>query len=319
MGNLKHCVDRTYLKWQYFVLSGLLLLILAASNIVWKTQDIAKVYQVHQYVLVNDGSGSMVNAQKENGIGSELTALISGNDKLFDCLGRRSDGSKDLVGAVIFSDDAFIVSGLIDDPQFIQKKLRRIDYRLPPLAQGTDIESGLFTAVDMLLSHNDVVNQDEMYKLQLKLYGQDNKVKVDDFIESLIAKKDKFTGSSVIIFTDGLFNAVGNQRKMSSFKIIDFCRLVGIRVYFISIFDLDKTLIQFCKNTGGRGEIVKGYDQKKLEEIYNDIATSQANEYVVKEQNVDRSLADIFGCIGVWLVFCGFMIHMTLQLNFTEV
>lgn len=317
--NLRGRTVRNYFKWQYCMLLGSFFLTLAACNIVWKMKEIIQVYQVHKYVLVNDGSGSMVNPQKENGIGDELTALISGNDKLLDFLGKRKDGSKDLVGAVVFSNDAFVVAGLTDDPQFVQKKLKRIDYRLEPMGGGTDIESGLWAGVEMLLSHNDMIKQYELDKLQFKFYGQETKVKVDDFTNSIAARKEKFAGGSIIIFTDGIFNAHGNQRKMSSFKIIDFCRLVGIRIYFISIFDLDKDLVKFCKDTGGRGDIIKGYDKNRLEEIYNEIVVSQANEYVVKEQSVDRSLADIFAGIALWLILTGFMIHTTLQLNFTEV
>lgn len=303
--------------WQYFILFGCFCLVLAACNIVQKTRDLVKAYQVHKYVLVNDGSGSMVNSLKENGIGAELTAVLSGNDKLFDFLGKREDGSKDLIGAVIFSNDAFTISGLTDDPEFVRKKLKRIDYRLPPLAQGTNIESGLWAGLEMLLSQD--ANQEELDHLQRRLYGYEDHVKIDDVLESIIAKKDKFVGSSIIIFTDGEFQATGDDRKMSSFKIVDFCRLVGIRVYFISIFTLDRNLIRFCKDTGGRGEVVKGYDKKRLEEIYDDIAVSQANEYSIKEQNVDRSFSELFGIIGLVFVSLGLFVHTTICLNFTEV
>ena len=317
--NLSGRVKKTIFKWQHFMLFGAFFITLAAANFVLSMKEQTKVYQVHKYVLVNDGSGSMVNFQKENGIGSELIAVLSGNDKLFEFLGNRKDGSKDLVGAIIFSDDAFMISNLTDDPAFVQQKLKRIDYRLPPLARGTDIESGLWAGVEMLLSHNNAVKQDDLDKLQFKFYGQERQVKPDDFIKSIVKNKDKFEGGSIIIFTDGIFDANGSQRKMSSFKIIDFCRLAGIRVYFISIFDLDRELIRFCKETGGRGDIIKGYDKKSLEKIYNEIVVSQANEYVVKEQSIDHSLSEIFGGLGLWCILVGFFLHTTIQLNFTEV
>jgi len=316
--NLRGQTVRTVFKWQYFMLFGAFCIVLAAVNVVFSMKEVTKVYQVHKYVLVNDGSGSMVNFRQENGIGDELTAVLSGNAKLFDFLGNRSDGSKDLVGAVVFSDDAFVVSGLTDDPKFVQKKLKRIDYRLAPLSKGTDIESGLWAGVEMLLSHNDVIKQEDLDKLQFRFYGPGKQVKPDD-LQAIIDNKDKFAGGSIIIFTDGIFDANGSQRKMSSYKIIDFCKLVGIRVYFISIFDLDRELIRFCKETGGRGDIVKGYDKSRLEGIYNEIAVSQANEYVAKEQSVDHSLSEIFGGIGLWCILVGFFLHTTIQLNFTEV
>lgn len=310
---------KSFINWQYIILLGSFFLVLASCNVVLHMKETVKISQVHKYVLVNDGSGSMVNFSKENGIGQELAAVLSGNDKLFDFLGKRKDGSKDLIGAVVFSSDAFIVSGLSDDPQFVKKKLRRIDYSLQPLSQGTDIESGLWTGLEMLLSYNNIIKQEELDHLQFKFYGQENQVKRDSVLDSILAKKDKFTGGSIIIFTDGIFNANGNAKKMSSFKIIDFCRLVGIRVYFISIFDLDNTIIKFCKDTGGRGDVVKGYNKRRLEEIYNEIAISQANEYTVKEQSVDHSLSTLFGSLGLFFVSMGFLFHTTLQLNFTEV
>lgn len=319
LDGLSSKIVKNYINWRFFILLGVFSLVLAACNIVFQMKETIKVYQAHKYVLVNDGSGSMIDVRKENGIGNELTALISGNDKLLDFLGNRQDGSKDLVGAIVFSDDAFTVAGITDDPKFIQRKLKRIDYRVPPMAQGTNIESGLWAAVEMLLSHNDIVKHGELDRLQFKFYGNDRQVKSDGEIESIISRKDKFAGSSIIIFTNGIFNAEGNNSKMSSFKIIDFCRLVDIRVYFISIYDLDNRLITFCKNTGGRGDIIKGYNKERLEEIYNEIAVNQSNEYVVKEQSVDHSFSMIFGSIGLLLILVGMFIHTTFQLDFTEV
>jgi hypothetical protein len=82
---------------------------------------------------------------------------------------------------------------------------------------------------------------------------------------------------------------------------------------------LDTQLVKFCKETGGRGDIIKGFDKKRLEQIYNEIVVSQANEYVVREQAVDHSLSRIFGGIGLWCILVGFFLHTTIQLNFTEV
>ncbi len=304
-------------KWQYFVLIGSLFVLLGACNFVWKNKETTKSLMVHKYVLVNDGSGSMVDGSKENGIGKALIAVLSGNDKLFEFLGKRNDGSKDLVGAIVFADDAFVVSGFSDDPSFVQKKLRRIDYRLPPLSQGTDIESGLWAALEMILS--DAVGKEDLLIIQKAFYGSGNTVKIDKALNDVIVKKKKFEGSSIIIFTDGIFNPNGNNRKMSSFKIIDFLRILGVRVYFISIFDLDKDLIKACIATGGRGDILADYDKSKLEIIYTDIVKSQATEYVIKEKSVDMSLATYLGMGGFIFIIIGILLHNTLQLNLTEV
>lgn len=309
--------NRVY-YWQTFVLSGCIVLILAASNLTWKVVETRKVALVHKYVLVNDGSGSMVNMTKENGIGKELTAVLSGNQRLLSFLGNRSDGSKDLVGAIVFADDAFTVSNLCDDPNFVYKKLLRIDYRVPPMCQGTNIGAGIWAAIEMSLAGE--IPQEDLDHLQIKFYGEGHELKKDDLIKSMIAKKDKFTGTSIIFFTDGIFNdAAGKPKVMSTYKLINFCRDMGIRVYFISIFELDHLIKKYCKDTGGRGEVVNGYDQNRLEEIYDDVVKSQSQEYVIKEESIDRSFAYWFGLVGLLLVLLGVLLHNTSQLNFTEV
>ena len=316
--NLSNKIVKTQFKWQHLILVGAFFLIIAACSIIRESKELAKVYAVHKYVLVNDGSGSMVNNSKENGIGNELIAVLAGNDILLNFLGKRKDGSKDLVSAIIFSDDAFIVSGLSDDPKFVQKKLKRVDYRMPPLSSGTNIEAGLWGGLEMLLSNNDLVKQEELDHLQFKFYGK-GPLKTDDAVEAIVARKSNFVGNSIIIFTDGFFNAEGDRNKMSSFKIIDFCKLIGVRVYFISIGSLNETLIKSCKNTGGRGDVIQGYDRKAIERIYEEIVTSQANEYVLREVAVDHSLSDLFSVFGIVLVYLGLIFRNTVYLNYTEV
>ncbi len=296
------------------------LFLIAACNFVWKTKEVTKTYLAHKYVLVNDGSGSMVNGSKENGIGDELTAVLSGNDKLFDVLGKRKDGTKDLVGAIVFSNDAFVVSNLSEDPQFVQRKLKRIDYRAEPMNQGTDIEAGLWAGVDMLLSYKDVVPEKDLNHLQIRFLGMEHHVKMDPVLESIVAKKEHFKGGSIIIFTDGIFDPRGSEQKMSSYKIINFCKMLGIRVYFISIFNLDSTIIEYSRATGGRGEIVKsGYDKRRLEQIYEEIASSQAAEYEMKEQMKDNSISGWIGLYAFFLLVIGLIWRSVVQLEFTEV
>lgn len=303
------------------MLMGAAFLVMGACNFVWKTKESFRVSLVHKYVLINDGSGSMVDYNKPNGIGKELTSVLSGNAKLFEFLGKRQDGSKDLVGAVVFSSDSYVVSFLSDDPEFVHKKLKRVDYRLPPMNQGTYVGIGLWTGLEMVLSHDKSISQSDLDHLQLKFYGAGHNIKKDSVTEALVANKNVFAGSSLIFFTDGIFDyPEGNPRIMSTYKIINFCKDMGIRVYFISIFQLDPLIIRYCKDSGGRGELITdGYNKKRLEEIYEDIVTSQAKEYTIKEESVDRSLGTILGLIGLALVLCGLVLHNTKQLNFTEV
>lgn len=303
------------------MLLGSSFLVLGAANFVWKTKETSRISLVHKYVLINDGSGSMVNGSKPNGIGKELISVLSGNAKLFDFLSKREDGSKDLVGAVVFSSDSFVVSYLSDDPEFVHKKLKRIDYRLHPLNQGTYVAAGLWTGLEMVLAHEHTISQSDLDHLQLKFYGQGHEIKKDIITDSMIANRDRFVGSSLIFFTDGIFDyPEGNPFVMSTYKIINFCKEMGIRVYFISIFQLDQLVIKYCKDSNGRGELITdGYNKKRLEEIYEDIVTSQAKEYAIKEDTVDRSLGTILGFIGLVLILFGLILHNTKQLNFTEV
>ena len=321
MENLPTFNPKFWLSWEFLMLTGILFLIAGAANFVWKTKESSKVNLVHKYVLINDGSGSMVDNNRPNGVGDALTAVLSGNAKLFDFLGKRNDGSKDLIGAVAFSSDSFIVSYLSDDPDFVHKKLKRIDYRLPPMNQGTYVAAGLWTGLEMILSHDQSISPESLDNLQVKFYGQGHNIKHNNTTESIVANKANFAGTSLIFFMDGVFFAPdGNKNIMSTYKIINFCKEMGIRVYFISIYQLDQTIIRYCKDTNGRGEIVAdGYNKKKLEAIYEDIVTSQAKEYIIKEENVDRSLGTILGSIGLVLVLCGLVLHTTKQLNFTEV
>jgi len=319
--NLSTFNPRLWWSWEFLMLVGGAFLIVGAANFVWKTKETFKVNLVHKYVLINDGSGSMVDGSKPNGIGKELTSLIAGNAKLFDFLGKRNDGSKDFVGAVVFSSDSFIVSYLSDDPEFVHKKLKRIDYRLPPMNQGTYVAAGLWTGLEMVLAHDQSVSAADTEHLQLKFYGEGHKIKSDNITDSIVANKANFAGSSLIFFTDGIFDApAGNNRLMSTYKIINFCKDMGIRVYFISIFQLDQFIIRYCKDSNGSGELITdGYNKQRLEKIYEDIVTSQAREYMVKDEDVDRSLGTILGLIGLFLIVCGLVLHNTKQLNFTEV
>lgn len=321
MANLPTFNPRFWLSWEFLMLAGILFLIAGAANFVWRTKESSKVSLVHKYVLINDGSGSMVNFSMPNGVGKELTSLMAGNAKLFNFLGKRNDGSKDLVGAVAFSSDSFIVSYLSDDPDFVHKKLKRIDYRLPPMNEGTYVAAGLWTGLEMVLSHDKNISQESLDNLQLKFYGNGHKIKHNSITESIVSNKANYVGTSLIIFTDGVFFAPdGNNTIMSTYKIINFCKEMGIRVYFIAIYQLDQHIVKYCRETNGRGEIVTdGYNKQKLEAIYEDIVTSQAKEYVMKEENVDRSLGTILGSIGLAFVLCGLILHTTKQLNFTEV
>lgn len=321
MENLSTFNLKLWTSWEFLVVLGATFITLGACNFVWKTKENFRVGMVHKYVLINDGSGSMVSWRNKNGIGPELTSVLSGNAKLFEFLGKRKDGSKDLVGAVVFSSDSFIVSYLSDDPEFVHKKLKRIDYRLAPLNQGTYVGAGLWTGLEMILSQNNMVNQDDLNHLQLKFYGRGHNLKKDNVVEGMIANKNKFIGSSLIFFTDGIFDfPEGREWVMSTYKIINFCKEIGVRVYFISIFQLEPLIIKYCNETNGLGVLIKdGYDKKRLEEIYEDIVTSQAKEYTIKEEVVDRSLGTILGLIGLGLVLCGLILHNTKQLNFTEV
>src|ERR1019366_8019947 len=156
------------------------------------------------------------------------------------------------------------------------------DYRVPPMNSGTQLEKALWAGVFLVLNVNKGTElSDDMKRLQIRMYGVGLKMKPDSFVDKMVAEnKEKAKGASLVVFTDGIFDKPeGAQYLMSCYKIMDFCKLVGIRVYVISVEQLQDLVLMSCKETGGNGVVIKEYNQVRFDQAYIDIIKSQANEY----------------------------------------
>lgn len=296
--------------------------IFAAADPQFQVTEQKHTMLVHKYVLINDGSGSMVEGNKDRGVGRALGTVQKGNEVFLKLLDQRNDGSKDLVGAIVFSNDAYIVSHLVDDPAFVAKKLSYVDYRNAPMNGGTQLEKALWAGVFLAMNVNKGTElSDDMNRIQVRMYGYGFKVKQDAFVKKVVDdNQDRVKGASLVIFTDGVFyQPEGANQVMSCYKIMDFCKLMGIRIYVISVEQLQSLVMVSCKETGGSGVVIKEYNQARFDQAYTDIVKSQANEYVVTEKVADKSLAMWMAIVGLCFFLINLVLANTISRVFTEV
>jgi len=307
-GKSKFRLNYKFLNWLAFFF-----LILAASDISWSITEVVETHLVHKYILINDASGSMVDFMQKNGIGREMQALLDGNKKFL--LGLKDGKRKDYVGAIVFSSNAFVVSDLVDDPEFVLKKILRIDYSINPLAGGTNIKSAIWTGILMALGEkkND--------KLEVRMYGDENRLIEDDYLKGLASSKQKeVQGTSLIVFTDGFLpNPAGSNFDMSMFKLMNFCEMIGIRIFLISVSTMEINIASSIKKTGGSIIVTNDINSSKLTKVYKDILDSQANEMIEVEQESDKSLSQLLAFVALIFLFLGIVLQNTFNRNFTEV
>lgn len=302
-------------RFDYKILNwiGWTLLIIASVDLSWSYLENREVFLVHKYVLINDASGSMVDFLQDNGVGKDLKILIDANERFLSKV--KESESQNYVGLIFFSDFAFIASDFVDDPEFISKKLSRVDYRRNPLGSGTNITDALWGGLMMAL------DEKKYDSLEIKMYGSDRRINDDSFLREIIEKKSSVAkGTSLIIFTDGFFfNTDGTPNALSAFKILDFCRMIGIRVYFISVFSVNEDLNQYIKDTGGEVIVEEQISNSNLDRVYTEIFENQANEIEVQQQQVDTSFSGILASIALIFLIFGIILQNTANRNFTEV
>lgn len=299
--------------------AGWCLLILASANFLWGTTVVQKHHPVHKYILINDGSGSMVEIKRDRGVGRRLDLLYKGNKALLDMLDKRNDGSKDLVGAIVFSNDAFVVSYMVDEPQFVAKKLSYVDYRYPPMNQGTQLENALWAGIEMILSNEKEID-DDLNKVNSRMYGVGFDYEKKD-VQSILEKYRPIAQHScVVIFTDGEFdNPAGTKNRMSVYKQLRLCKDLGIKVYVISVETVDNFVERYTKDTGGFSTIFQDFDENKFKKAYENIVESQAQEEIIVEQHIKKSFATIIATIALGFLSVGLFLSLTTGRNFTEV
>jgi len=106
---------------------------------------------------------------------------------------------------------------------------------------------------------------------------------------------------------------------MSAYKLLDFCKLIGIRVYLISVFRLDTGFNDAIEGTGGEVLVINQVDSLKLKRVYEDILNSQANEMTKTTEEVDKSVSQILASVALILLIIGMVLQNTINCNFTEV
>ena len=298
---------------------GWILLVLAAVNFFWGYTTTVRRQPIHKFVMINDGSGSMVEINKPRGMGERLTTLNKGNEALLEMLNKRNDGSRDLVGAIVFSNSSFVVSYMVDDPKFVSKKLSLVDYRRSPLGAGTELDWALWGGIDMILSNEKDVD-DDLIVLRNRMFGVGHNYKKEGTEHILTKYKAVAEYSCIIIFTDGEFdNPAGLSYRMSLYKLLSLCKDLGIRVYVISVATVDNFIERYTNDTGGFAQIFTDFEENKFRKAYQNIFKSQTTNEIVVEEQVRKPLGTIFGLVAFGFICLGLLLRLTFDRSFTEV
>ncbi len=321
----KKIAPTSFLKW-----IGWVLIVMAAVDYRVGYKESFKKLITHKYVLVNDGSGSMVGDDEKNGVGKKLTTLLKANDLFLKTLEnlKRSDSSKDSVSMIVFSDDPFVVSYFVEDYDFIRHKMFQIDWRVrPPLNSGTEMNKAIWASVNLILKKNkesggSFLSDEEFANLGARLKGSTGAFSLENSYSSsskMPIIKEQISGSSIIAFTDGIFPITGDRNVMSVFKLLSLCRQMGIRFYLISVELIDVELLNYIKLTGGNGIIVSGFNQEKINNSYQEIINQQAGEYKIIDRHQKRSYAEWFAGTGFALLLIYIVIRNTISRSLTEI
>ena len=313
-----------FLKW-----AGWLLIVLAAIDYGIGYTESYKQLIIHNYVLINDGSGSMVVDFNPNGVGKKLTVLLKANDRFLKTLEnlKRPDGGKDFVGVLVFSNDPFVVSHFAEDYDFIRQKLAKVDWRFSPLNGGTEMNKAIWAGVKLILKKNAdskgaSFSTEELVSLETGFKGNSRDLKLKN-LSSITGKlpiiKEQITGSSLIAFTDGKFTLDGSQIWMSIPKLLLFCKEMGIRFYLISVEDIDPVLLKYIKLTGGDGMIANNFNVEKINNAYQTIISWEAGEYKIIDRYQKKSYADQLAVAGLTLLLIYIVLRNTMSRSLTEI
>lgn len=306
----------------YFLLMpALALLIIAAADPFAGERKIYKKLIIHNYILMNDGSGSMVSFGEEKGVGRSLQALMSANEEFLNSLEKleKLAEQKDLVGLIAFSHDAYVVSYPTADYRVIKKKLELIHWNAVPLGGGTELANALWTGIQVVMAKTD--HKDDLAAFEKYCSGSGSNLNLPASLKTQAQGfADEIIGTSFIIFTDGNVYMTGSLARLSTGKILDLCRLLKIRVHLISVEWLGADLQTAIAKTGGSVAIVKkASDAYKLKEIYKQIAERHAREYLIEDRLEKRSYYLWFAVPGTCLLFIWLFVRNTVSRSLTTV
>ena len=303
----------------FLFLSGISLLILSAFNF-WKGYEKhSQKYLVHNYVLINDGSGSMA--------GWGIETLLFGNKVFFETLKTfdRKEDERDLVAQAVFSDGAYVVSYFGDSYDNLYKKMELINWETPPLNGGTDAGSGFWSAIQLVLKKNSYnggsnYSSEEMSALIARVRGWENELVLTDVLKEKTATLEKeLTGYVFIMFTDGSFTVSQGDKFISPRKVLDLCKGLGIKVYIISVGSANVELEKLVESTGGGMFFIESNaDHQSLAGIYKKIAEEEGRstvDFVVKEK---RYYYRWFAIPAFALLFFWIVLKNTVSRSLTE-
>ncbi len=263
----------------FLFISGISLLILSAGDLWIGYSERSKKYLLHNYVLINDGSGSMTMFKET------IPALLFGNKTFFDALKEsdRKDNERDLVAQIVFSNGAYVISYFREDYDNLMRKMELVDWKTSPLNQGTDAGSGFWSAIQLALKKN-VYNgghnysPEEMKMLIARSRGWEGDLKLNKALEEKTTIiRQELTGYVFIVFTDGVFDLGSTPQFISPKKTINLCERLGITVYIISVGSANVDLQKLVRATGGDMLFLKtSKDRQAVATLYKKIAERES-------------------------------------------
>lgn len=316
----------------YFLVGcGLLFLIVAAADPTSGKKQLQRRYLVHTYLVIDDGSGSMIGYNEPLGVGDKLSALLAGNKAFLEAVEStpRPPNEKDAVGIILFSSDAFVLAYPESNYDNLWMKLKMINWRDRPLGMGTEINKALWISIQTIIQRNYQAGgvfftPEELDDLQQRVSGRGRRINLSPALQKkvdLIAKE--VVGTSFIIFTDGEFNLdpynyQGADIQLSAAKNMLLCQELGIRVYLIAAKIQNEDVVPLVKATGGRFYFLKKVeDVALLKRAYLDILKQQANEFIIEDETVKISHYFWPALVGFGLICLGILARYTISRSLT--
>lgn len=253
------------------------------------------------YTLINDGSMSMV-------FGSLVEPLMDANEKFLDLLKEKK--REDLVGFVVFSDNAFVVSYLIDDTDFIVEKMNDINWEKPPLAGGTQVEKALWTGVKVAFKNTGLLDAD-LEIMHKGCLGAGVTADISKLKNKVSSISEMARGNCLVLFTDGYFNPTAmNRSDLSAVKVVDLCKNFGITVYIIDLMPISGIMgssgfLKAVKDTGGDFLVVK---PKNLAEAYKKIFEIESAYKNTKVWH-KKSFSQHFALLALVMICAAFLVN----------
>ena len=306
---------------------GWVCLVLAAGNFTLGFVKKHKTALTHNYVLINDGSGSMLGQRDSNDpldFGESIESLISANNK-FLSLVKENEKIKNYVGSIVFSNDPFVVSPLVEDPDFVFSKLRSINWRSPPLGSGTEMNKAIWSGIMMVLKKNkdqggSFYSEEDLFKLEARLNGRTKSLNLND--RELLSKtkklKNELKGSCLIVFTDGYVTLDGDPHRKSTLKVLLLCKELDIKTYLISVQVVNNELRSYIEKTDGQAIVIKSINRDKLEKVYVEILSRESKESLVVDQVVKKSYSNILGFVSMVFLLCSTILNNTINRDITD-